>query len=105
MKFLIIFSVFGTLLFADNFVQIKPKKPDFKVSPLTPEDKKFKTELSKYPKGTAFFIDGKTGKIIKTTKQALPTYKQQNTKKQKLAPKPKSQAIPYEMKEERIQLM
>ncbi|MDA3967328.1 MULTISPECIES: hypothetical protein [Helicobacter] len=102
MKFLMIFSVFSALLFADNFIQTTPKTPDMKVSPLTPEDKSFKTELSKYPKGTAFFIDGKTGRIIKTTKQALPSYKQQ-TKKPKPATKPKK--IPYEMQEERIQLM
>lgn len=92
---------------ADNFVQLKSPKKPAKITPLTPFDKALKKEMEKYPKDSAFFIDGRTGKIISINK--IP--KQKDIKKitKKHPPKPPKQdtpkVVPYEIQEERIKLL
>ncbi|WP_111228815.1 hypothetical protein [Helicobacter valdiviensis] len=100
---------FSANIFADTFVQVAPKKKPMPISPLTPFDKALQKEIAKYPKDTAFYIDGRTGKIISATKP--PKIKSQPPK---IHPKPNTPApkspkapkpIPYEMQEERIELL
>ncbi|MBX7490331.1 hypothetical protein [Helicobacter turcicus] len=100
-------SLIGNTLYADTFVSPNPPSPPKKqvsVTPLTPFDEALKREMQKYPKDSAFFVDGRTGKIISVNR--LPK------ESPKLAPKPThnptpkpTPKIPYKMQEERIELL
>lgn len=106
-------------LYADTFVHLNlPIKKSVAISPLTPFDEALHKEMQKYPKNSAFFVDGKTGKILSVnqlpSKQSLASIpKQQPSKTNPTArakkPISKFQAatgvIPYEMQEERIELL
>lgn len=105
-----ILSLSITALYADNFVSPKPPKKHASISPLTPFDEALKREMQKYPKDSAFFIDGRTGKIISVNKLpkklSKPALKPAPKHPHKVAPKPKkAPKIPYEMQEERIELL
>ncbi|MDE5603393.1 MAG: hypothetical protein K2I71_05690 [Helicobacter sp.] len=100
---------------AENFLEVSPNKstPTLAII-LTQNDKDFIKEMQKYPKNTAFFIDGKTEKIISTnTLLKLPATQEDpisTPKKPKPTPKAKkpqksSSYIPYQMQEERIELL
>ncbi|MCI5968434.1 hypothetical protein [Helicobacter sp.] len=108
----LIASLASTILYADNFVQTLPKASKNKlVSLLTPFDEALKREMQKYPKDSAFFVDGRTGKIIsvnrlpKTPSKLAPKQTQKvKTKAMNPTTKPNPK-IPYEMQEERIELL
>ncbi|AWI33856.1 hypothetical protein LS72_008225 [Helicobacter apodemus] len=113
-----IFPLFitSTSLNAENFLEIPSNKPDPTLALiLTQNDKDFLEELHKYPKNTAFFIDGKTEKIIATNNPPkLPTTQEiSRTSPQKVNTTPKTKKlqklaphnIPYQMQEEKIDLL
>ncbi|MDD6055350.1 MAG: hypothetical protein SOW25_03090 [Helicobacter sp.] len=99
----IAFSFFNSAI-ADNFVQTSSAKKIAKISPLTPFDEALKKEMQKYPKDSAFFVDGRTGKIISVNK--LPKNLKQSQSSTPQVKQPKSaETIPYKMQEERIYLL
>lgn len=106
-KLLTSICLIASLSMADNFIQTKPKDPKPQLPKLTKEDKAFKNEMSKYPKGTAFFINGKTGKIISATKNAIPKAKSNKPKQSKTYKRVKksNETIPYNITEEKINIM
>ncbi|EES89572.1 hypothetical protein [Helicobacter canadensis] len=89
----------SSYLYADTFVAFHPK-PKLQIAALDNFDKSLQKEMQKYPKGTAFMVDARTGKIIATTPQNKPMPKAQ-------APKPpkKEKTPPYNMNEEYIELL
>ena len=96
---LTLFSI--KILQADNFISQPSKQAP--ITPLSTFDKIFQQERQKYPNDSVFFVDGRTGKIVSVNR--LP-----KTSKQVAKPIPRStqkptQKIPYEMQEERIELL
>ncbi|WP_104721166.1 hypothetical protein [Helicobacter mesocricetorum] len=102
---------------AENFLEISSNKPtQTLVLMLSQNDQNFIEEMQKYPKNTAFFIDGRTEKIISTNNppklpiiQEIPKATPTTPQKDKALPKAKKlqklNQIPYQMQEERIQLL
>ncbi|WP_299547522.1 hypothetical protein [uncultured Helicobacter sp.] len=104
---IIVLSLSANTLCADTFVILKSPKKHAPISPLTPFDEALKREMQKYPKDSAFFVDGRTGKILSVNKLPKRVQKPLINSSYKTAPKPKKPApkIPYEMQEERIELL
>ncbi|TLD85356.1 hypothetical protein LS70_002085 [Helicobacter sp. MIT 11-5569] len=107
----LVFSLTNSTLYADIFVTPKPSENKSYtytvVSPLTPFDETLKREMEKYPKDSAFFVDGRTGKIISVAKppKTRPTTESQYKATPENLPAPIRNAAPYEMQEERIELL
>lgn len=96
----------STNIFADTFVSptSNPTQRYAPITPLTPFDEALRREMQKYPKDSAFYVDGRTGKIISVTK--LPKVKSAPAKYQSTyKPTPKQPKTPYKMQEERIDLL
>lgn len=106
---LLVLGINSSLLHADTFISPKSSQKYTSISPLTPFDEALKKEMQKYPKNSAFFVDGRTGKILSVNK--LPN-KKSITKSTSTLPqkapeeiKKSSSKIPYNMQEERIELL
>ena len=96
----------GTSAFADTFVSpsSKPTQRYAPITPLTPFDEALRREMQKYPKDSAFYVDGRTGKIISVNK--LPKVKSTPAQKPSTyKPAPRQPKMPYEIQEERIDLL
>ena len=88
----------GTSAFADTFVSpsSKPTQRYAPITPLTPFDEALRREMQKYPKDSAFYVDGRTGKIISVNK--LPKVKSTPAQKPSTyKPAPRQRKMPYEM--------
>lgn len=100
-------SLAGNTLYADTFVSSNPPSPQKKyvpITPLTPFDEALRKEMQKYPRDSAFFVDGRTGKILSVNR--LPKESPRLAPKPTYEPTPKpAPKIPYEMQEERIDLL
>ena len=93
-------------MFADTFVSptSNPTQRYAPITPLTPFDEALRREMQKYPKDSAFYVDGRTGKIISVNK--LPKVKSNPAQKPSTyKPAPRQPKMPYEMQEERIDLL
>lgn len=98
---------------ADNFVQTTPPpvapKVVVKVPPLTPFDATLQKEMRKYPQDSMFFVDGKTGKILSVNK--TPNVKSSGKNPGKFYPKKAketkqpNEVVPYQIQEERVDLL
>lgn len=103
----------GTFANADNFVQTTPPhvepKVVVKVPPLTPFDATLQEEMRKYPQDSMFFVDGKTGKILSVNK--TPSVKSSGKNPGKFYPrgaketKRPNENVPYQIQEERVNLL
>lgn len=116
-----ILALSGNALYADTFVYLNPPvKKSVVISSLTPFDEALHKEMQKYPRDSAFFVDGKTGKILSVnqlpSKQSLASSPEKQPPKTKPTASTKAQkpiskfqsatsVIPYEMQEERIELL
>ncbi|MGD9595763.1 MAG: hypothetical protein AB7U80_03070 [Wolinella sp.] len=88
---------------ADNYLQVPKSAP--KLNPLDAQLKNFSQTQSS---NTAYFVDGRTGQILSISK--APNASQIGRKGGNPASKasgkaPSAPKIPYEMKEERIELL
>ncbi|MCL9822262.1 hypothetical protein [Helicobacter colisuis] len=92
-------TALSSYLYADTFVKFRPK-PKLQITPLDNFDKSLQREMQKYPKGTAFMVDARTGKIVATTPQRKQTPKPQVPK-----PPKKEKTPPYHINEEYIELL
>ncbi len=115
--FLLVFLICPAL-YADTFVSVNPQKrlsnsiTKYQLSPLTPFDEALKNEMQKYPKDSAFFVDGRTGKILSvkplanSKRQAHPAQTRQAPQRQNPTPNINGTRLPpYQMQEEYIELL
>ncbi|MGP1450734.1 MAG: hypothetical protein ACTTJS_06390 [Wolinella sp.] len=89
----------ASLAYADNYIQVP--KPTPKLSPL---DAKLKQLSSQYSPNTAYYIDARTGNVVPVSKanSRIQMTSKKGMPKMEKTPAPK---IPFEIKEERIELL
>ncbi|TLD86021.1 hypothetical protein [Helicobacter sp. MIT 05-5294] len=115
-RFLLIALCANTLANADNFVQTTSPKTQsnvvVKVPPLTDFDRTLQEEMKKYPRGSMFFVDGKSGKVLSVDKAPNVKSSAPNPGKfypreadETQLPKQSDKVVPYKIQEERIDLL
>ncbi len=115
LRLLAILLCANTLVNADNFVQATPPPTEpkivVKVPPLSSFDETLQQEMKKYPQGSMFFVDGKTGKVLSVNQTPNIKSSAKNPGKfypreaDAINPQKPSEIVPYKMQEEHLNLL